>query len=155
MDIKLDASTEKLIAKELKAGRFPDATALVETALRHYFIAREFGEEYAREEIDEKIARGLRQLDEGKSIDGEQFFAVETPGAVAFGLKATGFDFSAGRSPLARLRTFPSHQFDFDLAVQGVRHADQRANGQVARFILHRRYLGSAHFRLGRQFGLA
>jgi Arc/MetJ-type ribon-helix-helix transcriptional regulator len=74
MDVKLDASTEKLIEKELKEGRFPNATALVETALQHYLIAREFGEEYTREEIDEKIARGLQQLDEGKGLDGEQFF---------------------------------------------------------------------------------
>jgi Arc/MetJ-type ribon-helix-helix transcriptional regulator len=74
MDVKLDAETEGLVKKELDTGRFPDAAALVSTALQHYLIAREFGEEYTRDEIDSKIARGLAQLKDGKSIDGEEFF---------------------------------------------------------------------------------
>ena len=74
MDVKLDAETEKLVKKELDKGRFSDASTLVTTALQHYFIAREFGEEYTREEIDRKIARGLAQLDEGRGVDGEEFF---------------------------------------------------------------------------------
>ena len=74
MDVKLDAKTENLVKKELDTGRFPDAAALVSTALQHYLIAREFGEEYTREEIDGKIARGLVQLENGKGIDGEEFF---------------------------------------------------------------------------------
>jgi Arc/MetJ-type ribon-helix-helix transcriptional regulator len=74
MNVKLDAKTEKLVQEELDTGRFPDASALVSIALQHYFIAREFGEEYSREEIDHKIARGLAQLEEGKGIDGEEFF---------------------------------------------------------------------------------
>ncbi len=74
MDVKLDAETESLVKKELDTGRFPDAAALVSTALQHYLIAREFGEEYTREEIDRKIARGLAELEDGKGIDGEEFF---------------------------------------------------------------------------------
>jgi antitoxin ParD1/3/4 len=74
VDIKLDPETEKLVKKELDTGRFSDATALVGTALQHYLIAREFGEEYTREEIDRKIARGLAQREEGQGIDGEAFF---------------------------------------------------------------------------------
>ena len=74
MDVKLDPETEKLIQKELESGRFPDAAALVGKALQHYLIAREFGEEYTKKEIDAKIARGLSQLDQGRGIDGEQFF---------------------------------------------------------------------------------
>jgi Arc/MetJ-type ribon-helix-helix transcriptional regulator len=74
MDVKLDAETEKLVKQEIETGRFPDAAALVGTALQHYLIAREFGEEYTREEIDRKIARGLAQLEEGESVDGEAFF---------------------------------------------------------------------------------
>jgi hypothetical protein len=73
MDIKLDAETEKLIQRELETGRFSDATALVGKALQHYLIALEFGEEYTREEIDHKIARGLAQLEEKKGLDGEEF----------------------------------------------------------------------------------
>lgn len=74
MEIKLDSKSEKLVEKELQTGRYTDASALLGIALRHYVIAREFGEEYTREEIDAKIARGLAQLEEGKGIDGEEFF---------------------------------------------------------------------------------
>lgn len=74
MDIKLDAETEKLVQKEMETGRFADPATLVGVALQHYFIAREFGEEYTREEIDEKIARGLAQLDAGQGVNGEEFF---------------------------------------------------------------------------------
>ncbi len=74
MEVKLDTETEKLVQQELQAGRFPDASALVSIALKHFLIAREFGEEYTREQIEQKIARGLAQLQDGKSLDGEEFF---------------------------------------------------------------------------------
>jgi Arc/MetJ-type ribon-helix-helix transcriptional regulator len=74
MEVKLDTETEKLVQKEIETGRFPNAAALVGVALQHYFIAREFGEEYTREEIDEKIGRGLAQLEAGEGVDGEEFF---------------------------------------------------------------------------------
>jgi Arc/MetJ-type ribon-helix-helix transcriptional regulator len=74
VDVKLDSQTENLVKKELEKGSFPDASALVSTALQHFLIAREFGEEYTREEIDRKIGRGLAQLESGKAIDGEEFF---------------------------------------------------------------------------------
>ena len=74
MEVKLDGETEKLVQKEIETGRFPDAAAVVGTALQHYLMAREFGEEYTREEIEGKIARGLAQLDAGQGVDGEEFF---------------------------------------------------------------------------------
>ena len=74
MDVKLDAETEGLVKKELDTGRFPDAAALVSTAVQHYLIAREFGEEYTRQEIDSKMARGLAQLKDGKGVSGEEYF---------------------------------------------------------------------------------
>lgn len=74
MDVKLDGETEKLVQKEIEAGRFPDARALVGTGVQHYLIAREFGEEYTREEIDAKIGRGLEQARTGDTVDGEEFF---------------------------------------------------------------------------------
>jgi antitoxin ParD1/3/4 len=74
MNVKLDPETEKLIQNELQAGRFPDAAALVEVALKHFLIAREFGEEYTRDQIDQKVACGLAQLDAGEGLDGEKFF---------------------------------------------------------------------------------
>ncbi len=74
MDVALDPETEKLVQAELQAGRFQDATALIGTALKHYLIARDFGEEYTREEIETKIARGLSQLERGEGVDGIEFF---------------------------------------------------------------------------------
>ena len=74
MQVKLDAETEKLVKREVETGRFPDAAAVLETALQHYLMAREFGEEYTREEIEGKITRGLAQLDAGQGVDGEEFF---------------------------------------------------------------------------------
>ena len=75
MDVKLDAETEKLVQKEMETGRFPDACrGGGYVALQHYLMAREFGEEYTRAEIDGKIARGLAQLDAGQGVDGEEFF---------------------------------------------------------------------------------
>jgi hypothetical protein len=64
----------KLVQSELQAGRFQDATALIGTALKHFLIAREFGEEYTREQIETKIARGLSQLERGEGVDGAEFF---------------------------------------------------------------------------------
>ena len=74
MNVTLDPETEKLIQKELESGRFQDATALLGIALKHFLIAREFGEEYTRQEIEEKIARGISQLDRGEGVDGDEFF---------------------------------------------------------------------------------
>jgi hypothetical protein len=74
MDVALDAETEKLVQAELQTGRFQDATTLMSTALKHFLIAREFGEEYTREEIETKIVRGLSQLERGEGVDGTELF---------------------------------------------------------------------------------
>jgi hypothetical protein len=37
-------------------------------------IENDLGEDYNREEIEEKIARGLGQLERGEGIDGDEFF---------------------------------------------------------------------------------
>ena len=71
MNVPLDSETEKLAQSELQSGRFENATALIGTAVRHFLIAREF-EEYTSQEIEEKIARGLSQLDCGEGVDGER-----------------------------------------------------------------------------------
>ncbi len=34
----------------------------------------EYGHEYTREEVAEKIERGLAQLERGEGVDGEEFF---------------------------------------------------------------------------------
>jgi len=74
MNLPLDSETEKLVEQEIRSGKFQDATALVGAAVKHFLIAREFGEEYTRQEIEEKIARGLSQLDRGEGVDGDEFF---------------------------------------------------------------------------------
>ena len=43
-------------------------------AVYHYIVARELGEDYSREEIEEKITRGLAQVERGDTVDGEEFF---------------------------------------------------------------------------------
>lgn len=74
ISLDLDKETQDLIRKELQAGRFPNASALVGAAVKHYIIARELGEEYTPQEIEEKIARGIAQLEGGEGVDGDEFF---------------------------------------------------------------------------------
>ena len=74
MDVILRPELERLIAAELDSGRSTDSNEFLDKAVYHYLIARELGEEYTREEIDEKIARGLAQSDRGDTVDGEEFF---------------------------------------------------------------------------------
>lgn len=76
MDVTLDPETERLVQEEIQSGRFRDATALIGTALKHFLIAREFGEEYTRPEIEKKVGRGIGQLEQGNGLDGDEFFLV-------------------------------------------------------------------------------
>ena len=67
MLIDLDPETEKLLQQELDAGRFPDAAALLSAALKHFLIAKQFGDEEAHrlavlraelDHADEQVERG-------------------------------------------------------------------------------------------------
>jgi predicted transcriptional regulator len=40
----------------------------------HFVLARDPGQDFSREEIEEKIARGLAQAERGETIDGEEAF---------------------------------------------------------------------------------
>src|SRR2546428_6029393 len=72
MLIDLDPETEKLLQHELDAGRFPDAAALLSVALKHFLIAKQFGDEEAQrlavlraelDHADEQIGqRRIRRL---------------------------------------------------------------------------------------------
>ncbi|HXP85877.1 MAG TPA: hypothetical protein VN841_14230 [Bryobacteraceae bacterium] len=74
MSIELDRETSRLIDDELRAGRFPDAAALVGTAVKHFLLTRQdLGQ--TREEIDAMIAQAIGSLERGKGVDGEDFFA--------------------------------------------------------------------------------
>ncbi len=48
MTIDLDSETQKLLQRELQAGQFSDAAALLSVALKQFLIAKEFGEAEAR-----------------------------------------------------------------------------------------------------------
>ena len=74
MSIELDAQTQELIEKEIQAGRFQDAAEVVRAAVRHLIVTREdLG--HSREEIDAMLGEGIRSLESGEGVDGEEFFA--------------------------------------------------------------------------------
>jgi len=74
MNLLLTPELEKLIEAELKAGRSPTAAEFLSKAAFHYVVAREFGEDYTRDAIEQKIVVGLDQLERGDSVDGDEFF---------------------------------------------------------------------------------
>ena len=67
--------SELLIQRELQADHFPDTESLVDSALRHYVLARELSEDYSRDEVEAKLARGIASLDADKGVDGETFMS--------------------------------------------------------------------------------
>ncbi len=74
MNVTLKPELEKLIEDEVKSGRSPDPDEFLNKAVYHYVVARDLGEEYSREQIEEKIARGLAQVERGETVDGDEFF---------------------------------------------------------------------------------
>jgi Arc/MetJ-type ribon-helix-helix transcriptional regulator len=74
MTVSLTPELQHLIDAEVAAGRFRDVDEFLEAAVQHYVIARDLGETYAREEIEEKIAHGLAQVEHGETIDGDEAF---------------------------------------------------------------------------------
>ena len=74
MNVILKPELEKLIEDEVKAGRSTDPNEFLDKAIYHFVVARDLGEEYSRDEIEAKIARGLAQADRGETIDGEEAF---------------------------------------------------------------------------------
>lgn len=74
MDLTLKPGLEKVIEAEVDSGRSADPNEFLDKAVYHYLLARDLGEEYTREEIEEKIARGLAQAERGETVDGEEFF---------------------------------------------------------------------------------
>lgn len=74
MNVTLKPELEKLIEEEVKSGRSTDPNKFLDKAVYHFVLARDFGEEYSRDEIEEKIARGLAQAERGEAIEGEEAF---------------------------------------------------------------------------------
>jgi antitoxin ParD1/3/4 len=74
LKVTLKPEIEKLIAKEVESGRASNPDEFLDKAVYHYLIARDLGEDYTREEVEEKIALGLAQAERGEVIDGEEAF---------------------------------------------------------------------------------
>ena len=78
MDVSLKPELERLIADEVKSGRSADPGEFLDKAVYHYLVARDLGEDYSCEEIEEKIARGLVQAERVETVDGEAAFRRRT-----------------------------------------------------------------------------
>lgn len=74
MSVTLKPELEKLITEEVKLGRSADPDEFLDKAVYHYILARDFGEDYAREEIEDEIARGLADAERGEIVEGEEAF---------------------------------------------------------------------------------
>ena len=74
MRVTLRPELERLIEDEVKSGRSTNRNEFLDKAVYHYVVARDLGDHYTREEIEEKIARGLAQAERGEAIDGDEAF---------------------------------------------------------------------------------
>jgi len=70
MDVRLKPELEKLIEDEVEAGRSTDPNEFLNRAVYHYVLARDLGEEYTPEEIDQMIAEGLDDIERGDTVEG-------------------------------------------------------------------------------------
>ena len=75
MKLAVTPDVEKIIESELQTGRFQNVEEFLKVAVQHYIIARDLGETYTRDEIEETIARGLAQIEHGETLDGDEAFA--------------------------------------------------------------------------------
>jgi hypothetical protein len=74
MEITLRPEIVKLIEEDIKSGRSTNRDEFLDKAVYHYVVARDLGEDYTREEVEEKISRALAQVDRGEAINGEEAF---------------------------------------------------------------------------------
>ena len=74
MDFKINPALQKLIDEDIKAGRSTNPDEFLDKAVYHYVIARDLGEDFSREEVEEKIAQSLAEAERGKTIDCEEAF---------------------------------------------------------------------------------
>jgi len=74
MDVTLKPELEQLIEDEVKSGRSTSPNEFLSRAIYHYVVARNLGEEYNAEELDQMIAEALNELDRGEAVEGEEGF---------------------------------------------------------------------------------
>jgi hypothetical protein len=67
MQIDLDRDVEKVVIEEVRAGRFESAREFIDTAVKQFLIAREFGEGEARKlaTLRAELQRADQQIDRG------------------------------------------------------------------------------------------
>ena len=73
MNVVLGPDLEAAVRTHISGGRYSSAEAVIEDALKA-LAEREKSNETARRSINEKIDRGIAQLDSGQSVDGDEFF---------------------------------------------------------------------------------
>jgi antitoxin ParD1/3/4 len=74
MKVTLKPELEKLIEDDVKSGRSVDPNEFLSKAVYHYVLARELGEVYTAEEMDQMICDGLDDIQRGDTIEGEEAF---------------------------------------------------------------------------------
>jgi antitoxin ParD1/3/4 len=74
MNVTLKPELEKLIDEEVRSGRSTDSNEFLNRAVYHYVLARDLGQEYSPEEMDQMIAEGLDDIEAGNTIDGDEAF---------------------------------------------------------------------------------
>jgi antitoxin ParD1/3/4 len=74
MSVTLKPELEKLITEEVKLGRSADPDEFLDKAVFHYILARDLGEDYSWEKIEDEIARGLADAERGEIVEGEEAF---------------------------------------------------------------------------------
>ena len=74
MNVALDRDAERAVNEEVQAGRFRSAQEFVDTAIRQFLIAREFGEEEARKlaTLRVELQRADEQIDRGECSDYDE-----------------------------------------------------------------------------------
>ncbi len=74
MNVTIPPELQKLIEEEVRSGRVPSADEFLSNAIYHYVLARNLGEEYTRDELDDLISDGLTDIERGATIDGDEAF---------------------------------------------------------------------------------
>ena len=74
MNVQLTPELEQMIHSKVRTGQYSSASEVMSEALR-LMDERDQVSEIYKEGIREKIAAGLKSIDEGRVVDGDQVFA--------------------------------------------------------------------------------
>jgi len=96
VNVVLSDELEAAVRERITSGRYPDAEAVLADALAA-LDEREAFSAQGKAEAQRKIVLGLNQLADGKSLDGDAFFAELLPGSIALGGLSAGYSAAGGR----------------------------------------------------------